>query len=307
MEDYDQLRVNLDYTRRFASLLSLPMLDRMYVNDERNILDGPDVFNEIDVTDVSGDNDASNVLDMSNVLNASDVRNGIDILDDDEASHVLDVSGDLDESDIFSVIDDLDAHDIFGITDVLDVNDIIEVADSNNTIDVAKVVDVTNVFDVSKALNVTDVTDIINISDDSFDFSSTSDTTQGKTVCHYIDKEYDANGPPVLLSGPTPCLSRPPKKPPYSKQCKLHDMSHFESLQAHIHEVGPVVVSDNDSTDDLNHNDDDLYDASYEMDPFDIGTPVGTIQAYACMDEKVRMPKDKCLVYIKRLRNYGIK
>jgi hypothetical protein len=29
------------------------------------------------------------------------------------------------------------------------------------------------------------------------------------------------------------------------------------------------------------------------MDPFDIGTPVGTMQAYACMDEKVRMPKDK--------------
>jgi hypothetical protein len=29
------------------------------------------------------------------------------------------------------------------------------------------------------------------------------------------------------------------------------------------------------------------------MDPFDIGSPVGTIQAYTCMDEKVRVFKDK--------------
>jgi hypothetical protein len=70
MEDYDQFRSNLDYTHIFASLSSMPMLDMMYVNDERNILDVPDVFNEIDVTDVSGDDDASNVLDMSNLLNA---------------------------------------------------------------------------------------------------------------------------------------------------------------------------------------------------------------------------------------------
>jgi hypothetical protein len=28
---------------------------------------------------------------------------------------------------------------------------------------------------------------------------------------------------------------------------------------------------------DLNHGDDDIYDASYEMDPFDINTPVDTI------------------------------
>ena len=48
------------------------------------------------------------------------------------------------------------------------------------------------------------------------------------------------------------------------------------------------------------HEEDDLYDASYEMDPFDIDTPVDTIQAFASkfiprtgMKEKVRMPKDK--------------
>jgi hypothetical protein len=61
-----------------------------------------------------------------------------------------------------------------------------------------------------------------------------------------------------------------------------------------------MVVSDNDSTDDLNHDDDDLYDASYEMDPFNTDAPVDNIQAVASkftpclgMSEKVHMPKDK--------------
>jgi hypothetical protein len=115
--------------------------------------------------------------------------------------------------------------------------------------------------------------------------------------------EYDANGPPVLSSGLTPCPSRPPKKPPYSKQCgntNLHGMSPYESLQAHVHEVEPMVVSDDDSTDDLNHYDDD---ASYEMDPFNIDTPVDNIQAFALkftpclgMSEKVRTRKDKMVL-----------
>jgi hypothetical protein len=50
----------------------------------------------------------------------------------------------------------------------------------------------------------------------------------------------------------------------------------------------------------LTYEEDDLYDASYEMDPFDIDTPVDTIQAFASkfiprsgMKEKVHMPKDK--------------
>jgi hypothetical protein len=97
--------------------------------------------------------------------------------------------------------------------------------------------------------------------------------------------------PPVLSSGLTPCPSRPPKKPPYSKQCgntkNLHGMSPYESLQAHVHEVEPMVVSDDDSTDDLNHDDNDY--ASYEMDSFNIATPVDNIQAVAskftpCLD-----------------------
>jgi hypothetical protein len=51
---------------------------------------------------------------------------------------------------------------------------------------------------------------------------------------------------------------------------------------------------------DLTHEEDDLYDSSYEMDPLDIDTPVDTIQAYASKftsrpssAKKVRMPKDK--------------
>jgi hypothetical protein len=58
-------------------------------------------------------------------------------------------------------------------------------------------------------------------------------------------------------------------------------MSPYESLKAHVHEVEPMVVSDNDSIDDLNHDDDDLYDASYEMDPSNIDTSVDNIQAVA--------------------------
>jgi hypothetical protein len=51
---------------------------------------------------------------------------------------------------------------------------------------------------------------------------------------------------------------------------------------------------------DLNLGDEDLYGDSYEMDPFDIDTPVDTIQAFASnftprqgMNKKVRMSKDK--------------
>jgi hypothetical protein len=49
---------------------------------------------------------------------------------------------------------------------------------------------------------------------------------------------------------------------------------------------------------DLEHG--DAFDASYKMDPFNIDTPVDTIQAFALkftpcpgMKDKVRMPKDK--------------
>jgi hypothetical protein len=51
---------------------------------------------------------------------------------------------------------------------------------------------------------------------------------------------------------------------------------------------------------ELTHEEDDTYDVSYEMDPFDIDTPVDTIQAFASnftprpgMSERVRMPKEK--------------
>jgi hypothetical protein len=72
---------NLKYVCRFASLPSLPPLDMTCVNDEPNLLDASDVFNEIDVCDVT---------------------------DDDDASYAIDKSDGLDESDIFTVTDDLD-------------------------------------------------------------------------------------------------------------------------------------------------------------------------------------------------------
>jgi hypothetical protein len=54
---------------------------------------------------------------------------------------------------------------------------------------------------------------------------------------------------------------------------------------------------------EMTHEDDDVYDASYEMDRFDIDTPVDTIKAFASkfttlpgMNERIRMPKDNGLV-----------
>jgi hypothetical protein len=91
----------------------------------------------------------------------------------------------------------------------------------------------------------------LNISDDSHDISSTSDISQVTTteevikVHHQVDMEYDANGSPVLPSGLTPCHSRPPKNPPYSKQrgnTNLHDMSPHEFLQARVHEMGHLQL-----------------------------------------------------------------
>jgi hypothetical protein len=51
---------------------------------------------------------------------------------------------------------------------------------------------------------------------------------------------------------------------------------------------------------ELEHEDADLYDTAYEMDPFDIDTPIDTVQAFASkltprpdVKDKVHMPKDK--------------
>ena len=70
MDDFDQFRANLTYTRRFSSLSSLPPLDMMYVHDSPNIHDVPDVHNVPDVHDIT------NILDVANVqsvINVSDV------------------------------------------------------------------------------------------------------------------------------------------------------------------------------------------------------------------------------------------
>jgi hypothetical protein len=64
----------------------------------------------------------------------------------------------------------------------------------------------------------------------------------------------------------------------------------------------------------LEHEDADLYDASYEMDPFDIDTPVDTIQVFASkftprpgMKTKYVCLKTSGLESTKRLRTYGIR
>jgi hypothetical protein len=49
MEEYDNFKVDLNYTRRFAFLSSLPPLDMTYANDEPNLLDAPGVLDESDV------------------------------------------------------------------------------------------------------------------------------------------------------------------------------------------------------------------------------------------------------------------
>jgi hypothetical protein len=71
-------------------------------------------------------------------------------------------------------------------------------------------------------------------------------------------------------------------------------------LQAHVYEVETVVILDDDITDGLNHDDDDLYDPSYEMGPFDISTSIDTIQTHASksipcpvMNEIACVPQDK--------------
>jgi hypothetical protein len=60
----------------------------------------------------------------------------------------------------------------------------------------------------------------------------------------------------------------------------LHDMSPYEFLQAHVYEIETVVVLDDDITDGLNHDDDDLYDPSYKMDLFNIITSVDSIETH---------------------------
>jgi hypothetical protein len=217
---------------------------------------------------------------VSNNLEVTDVFDEIDVLegtDADDASCAIDVSDFLDESDIFTV------------TDILDITDIVETTNIDSVIDITKVSDVKIVVvDVPNVLNLTDITDVVKICDALNDLSSMLDISQVTATrevlkVHQVDKEHDANGSPVPSSGITPCPRRPPKKPPYSKQygnTNLHDTSPYEFLQAHVHEMEPVVVSDDDITDDLDHSDDDIYDPSYEMDPFGISSSVDTIQAH---------------------------
>jgi hypothetical protein len=123
MNDFEQFRCNLKYTRRIESLSPLPQLDMMYVKDEPNLLYASDVLNEINLFDGP---------------------------DADNASYADDVSDVIDESDIFT------------LTDVLDITDIIDTTNIDSVIDVTKVSDVKIVVVyISNVLNVTDTTDVI--------------------------------------------------------------------------------------------------------------------------------------------------
>jgi hypothetical protein len=76
MDDFDQFRLNLKYTRRFSSLSSLPRLDMMYVDDAPNLLGVPDVCIVINVppnvTDVIEVTSILDITDVPAVTNASD-------------------------------------------------------------------------------------------------------------------------------------------------------------------------------------------------------------------------------------------
>jgi hypothetical protein len=49
---------------------------------------------------------------------------------------------------------------------------------------------------------------------------------------------------------------------------------------------------------EVDHDDEDMYNASYKMDPFDIDTPVDTIQAFASKFTPRPGMKDKVAVYV---------
>jgi hypothetical protein len=79
--------------------------------------------------------------------------------------------------------------------------DMMYVDDSPNVHDVPDVHNVTDVHDVTNILDVTNFQGVTNVSDVSYDLSTTSDiskvTTTGEVlmVHHYVNTEYDANGP----------------------------------------------------------------------------------------------------------------
>jgi hypothetical protein len=86
MDDFDQFRANLTYTRRFSSLSSLPPLDMMYVDDAPNLLEVPDACNVIDVRNVT------DVIEVTSILDITDVPDVTNVSDD---SHDLSSTSDI--------------------------------------------------------------------------------------------------------------------------------------------------------------------------------------------------------------------
>jgi hypothetical protein len=72
-------------------------------------------------------------------------------------------------------------------------------------------------------------------------------------VHHYVNTEYDANDLVLISSSSSPFPSTPLSKPPYPNQhchMNLHDMSAYDLLQTHVHDLETEAVPYGISTDD---------------------------------------------------------
>jgi hypothetical protein len=92
MDDFDQFRANLKYTRRVSSLMSLPPLDMMYVDDSPNLLDVSYVCNVIDVPNVT------DVIEVTSILDITDVPDGEQLT----VSHYVDTEYDANDPMLIS-------------------------------------------------------------------------------------------------------------------------------------------------------------------------------------------------------------
>jgi hypothetical protein len=101
LDDFDQFRVNLNYTCRFASVSSLPPLDMTYVNDEPNLLDASDVLDESDIFTGTNDADIANIIQTTNIDSVIDVTKVPDV-----KIVVVDVPDVLNVTDVINISDD---------------------------------------------------------------------------------------------------------------------------------------------------------------------------------------------------------
>jgi hypothetical protein len=100
---------------------------------------------------------------------------------------------------------------------------------------------------------------VVNVSDVSYDLSSMSAiskvTTTGEVfmIHHFINTESDANDPVLISNSSSTFPSTPLSKPPYLNwhcQMNIHDISVYDLLRTHKHDLETEVVPDDISTDD---------------------------------------------------------